>query len=296
MSILLASIQITIPRAHRRRLSSILKTPSRRCGSPGYFSYQERPSPLGTWGPDSHRRHPAENNAEETPSKETKTGRKCHDGASLQRNRSELSENAARGPLFRLPMTSNPILRPQNRRSQISSTPNSPFHPNNMPAMRPPCGISWQKRPNKTQRKVEWEVDNPFTRPQTARASFHPPDRNQSRPAHQIASGTSYVSAHPSPKHLDREAAPAQPAFRTPGISHIATRPQAARRRHTRQAASRIPNSMSTKPPMPLPPGLSHFPEKAAALFHVEGKTRERRRVRNASPAGKGARHGRANI
>ena len=48
-------------------------------------------------------------------------------------------------------MTSNPILRPQNRRSQISSTPNSPFRPNNMPAMRPPCGISWQKRPNKTQ-------------------------------------------------------------------------------------------------------------------------------------------------
>ena len=43
-------------------------------------------------------------------------------------------------------------------------------------------------------------------------------------------------------------------------------------------------------------PGLSHFPEKPAALFHVEGKTRERRRVRNASPAGKGARHGRANI
>ena len=40
MSILLASIQITIPRAHRRRLSSILKTPSRRRGSPGYFSYQ----------------------------------------------------------------------------------------------------------------------------------------------------------------------------------------------------------------------------------------------------------------
>lgn len=158
-------------------------------------------------------------------------------------------------------MTSNPILRPQNRRSQISSTPNSPFRPNNMPAMRPPCGISWQKRP-----------------------------------AHQIASGTSYVSAHPSPKHLDREAAPAQPAFRTPGISHIATRPQATRRRHARQAASRIPNSMSAKSPMPLPPGLSHFPEKAAALFHVEGKTRERRRVRNASPAGKGARHGRANV
>lgn len=150
--------------------------------------------------------------------------------------------------------------------------------------------------PTRRNARFEREVDNPFTRSQTARASFHPPDRNQSRPAHQIASGTSYVSAHPSPKHFDREAAPAQLAFRTPDISHIATRPQAARRRHARQAASRIPNSMSTKPPMPLPPGISHFPEKAAALFHVEGKTRERRRVRNASPAGKGARHGRANI
>lgn len=74
------------------------------------------------------------------------------------------------------------------------------------------------------------EVDNPFAKSQTAHASFHPPDRNQSRPTHQIASGTSYVSAHPSPKHLDREAAPAQPAFRTPGISHIA-----------HQAASGIP-------------------------------------------------------
>lgn len=150
--------------------------------------------------------------------------------------------------------------------------------------------------PTRRNARFEREVDNPFTRPQTARASFHPQARKQSRPAHQITSGTSYVFAHPSPKHLDREAAPAQPAFRTPGISHIATRPQAARRRHARQVASRISNSMSAKPPMPLPPGLSHFPEKAAALFHVEGKTRERRRVQNASPAGKGARHGRASI
>lgn len=164
-------------------------------------------------------------------------------------------------------MTSNPILRPQNRRSQISSTPNSPFRPNNMPAMRPPCGISWQKRPNKTQRKVEWEVDNPFTRPQTARASSHPPDRNQSRPAHQIASGTSYVSAHPSPKRIDRETAPAQPAFRTPGISRIATRPQAARRRHARQAASLIPNSMSTKPPTPCQPNLQCHSHQAFRIF-----------------------------
>ena len=165
-----------------------------------------------------------------------------------------------------------------------------------MPAMRPPCGISWQKRPNKTQRKVEWEVDNPFTKPQTARASFHPPDRNQSRPARQIASGTatfprtqalSISTARPRQhsRHFEHQAFPTSP-----------TRPQAAHRRHARQAASRIPSSMSTKPPMPLPPGLSHFPEKASALFHVEDKTRERRRVRNASPAEKGARHGRANI
>lgn len=47
MSILLASIQITIPRAHRRRLSSILKTPSRRRRSPEYFSYQTNGLP--TW-------------------------------------------------------------------------------------------------------------------------------------------------------------------------------------------------------------------------------------------------------
>lgn len=197
--------------------------------------------------------------------KKSKTGRKCHDGASLQRNRSELSENAARGPLFRLPMTSNPIPRPQNRRSQISSTPNSPFRPNNMPAMRPPCGISWQKRPNKTQRKVEWEVDNPFTRPQTARASFHPPDRNQSRPAHQIASGTSYVSAHPGPKHLDRKAAPAQPAFRTPGISntrHFPHRPP-GRKRH---ADATLAKPLAAYP-TPCPPNLQCLSHQTFRIF-----------------------------
>lgn len=164
-------------------------------------------------------------------------------------------------------MTSNPILRPQNRRSQISSTPNSPFRPNNMPAMRPPCGISWQKRPNKTQRKVEWEIDNPFTRPQTARASFHPPDRSRIRPAHQIASGTSYVSAHQAlsistarprqhSQHFEHQAFPASP-----------TRPQAARRRHARQAASHIPNSISTKPPTPCPPNLQCHSHQAFRIF-----------------------------
>lgn len=54
MSILLASIQITIPRAHRRRLSSILKTPSRRRGSPGYFSYQTNGLPHLAHGARTH--------------------------------------------------------------------------------------------------------------------------------------------------------------------------------------------------------------------------------------------------
>ena len=116
---------------------------------------------------------------------------------------------------------------------------------------------------------------DPRTKSQAARATF---PRTQA-----LSISTARPRQHS--QHFDHQAFPTSP-----------TRPQAARRRHARQAASRIPNSMSTKPPMPLPPGISHFPEKAAALFHVEGKTRKRRRVRNASPAGKGARHGRANI
>ena len=150
--------------------------------------------------------------------------------------------------------------------------------------------------PTRRNARFEREVDNPFIRPQTTRAPFHPPDRNRIRPARQIASGTSYVSAHQSPKHLD-----ARPRQRSQHFEHQAfptspTRLQTARQRHIRQTASRIPSSMSAKPPMSLPQGLSHFPEKPATLFHVEGKTRKRRRVRNASPAGKGARHGRASI
>lgn len=54
MSILLASTQITIPRAHRRRLSSILKAPSRRRESPGYFSYQTNGLPHLTHGVRTH--------------------------------------------------------------------------------------------------------------------------------------------------------------------------------------------------------------------------------------------------
>lgn len=55
MSILLASIQITIPQAHRRRLSSILKPlregANHRDISPGYFDYQTNGLP--TWHMES---------------------------------------------------------------------------------------------------------------------------------------------------------------------------------------------------------------------------------------------------
>ena len=54
VGILLASIQITIPRAHRRRLSSVLKTPPRRRRSPGYFSYQTNSLPHLTHGVRTH--------------------------------------------------------------------------------------------------------------------------------------------------------------------------------------------------------------------------------------------------
>lgn len=206
MSILLASIQITIPRAHRRRLSSILKTPSRRRRSPGYFSYQTNGLPAWHMESNSASSPPAENNAEETPGKEIKTGRKCHNGASFLTPYGGQSSTTTTKP-------------------QVANIFNAefPISPEQHACNEAPL---WHFLAETTQQdataRFEREVDNPFTRPQTARASFHPPDRNQSRPAHQIASGTSYVSAHPGPKHLDREAAPAQPAFRTPGISHIA--------------------------------------------------------------------------
>lgn len=106
-------------------------------------------------------------------------------------------------------------------------------------------------------------ASDPRTKSQAARATF---PRTQA-----LSISTARPRQHS--QHFEHQAFPTS-----------LTRPQAARRRHARQAARRIPNSMSTKPPMPLPPGISHFPEKAAALFHVEGKTRERRRVRNASP------------
>lgn len=157
--------------------------------------------------------------------------------------------------------------------------------------------------PTRRNARFEREVDNPFTRPQTARASFHPPDRNQSRPAHQIASGTatlprtqalSISTARPRQhsQHFEHQAFPTSPPGRKRHADATPAKPLAA------YPTLCQPNLQLHvhQTPMPLPPGLSHFPEKAAALFHVEGKTRERRRVRNASPAEKGARHGRANI
>lgn len=76
MSILLASIQITIPRAHRRRLSSILKTPSRRRGSAGYLAIKRTASPLGTWNLIPHHRPQQKTTRKKRPAKKSKTGRK----------------------------------------------------------------------------------------------------------------------------------------------------------------------------------------------------------------------------
>ncbi len=166
-----------------------------------------------------------------------------------------------------------------------------------MPAMRPPF-VAFPGRNDPTRRNARSNGRSTIRLPGHRRHAHHftrqTATRADPRAKSQAARATfprtqalSISTARPRQhsQHFEHQ------AFRTTPI-----RPQAAHRRHTRQAASRIPNSMSAKPPMPLPPGLSYFPEKAAALFHVEGKTRKRRRVRNASPAGKGARHGRANI
>ena len=189
----ISSAALFAQHARTRRRSKARRRSSARARQPGRDALEHGIQ-------KAHRCRPAEGSAEKALSKEAATVRKCHDGASLQRNRSELPENAARGPLFRLPTTSNPELRPQNRRSQMLPTPNSSI---------PPAQHARNKAPL-------W-------------------------------------------RFLTEEA-----------------------------QEGAVPGSH--------PPGLSHFPEKSAALFHVEGKTRERRRVRNASPAGKGARHGRANI
>ena len=76
---------------------------------------------------------------------------------------------------------------------------------------------------------------DPRTRLQAARATF---PRTQA-----LSISTARPRQHS--QHFEHQAFPTSP-----------TRPQAARRRHARQAASRIPNSISTKPPTPCPPNL----------------------------------------
>lgn len=131
--------------------------------------------------------------------------------------------------------------------------------------------------PTRRNARFEREVDNPFTRPQTARASFHPPDRNQSRPAHQIASGTSYVSAHPSPKHLDRKAAPAQPAFRTPDISRIARQAASGTPTPRPPSRKRHANATPAKPlaayPTPCPPNPNATSTRPFAFSRKSSRT-----------------------
>lgn len=131
---------------------------------------------------------------------------------------------------------------------------------------------------------------DPRTRLQAARATF---PRTQA-----LSISTARPRQHS--QHFEHQAFPTSPPGRKRHADATPAKPLAAYptpcppnlQLHVRQTS----NAMSAKPPMPLPPGISHFPEKASALFHVEDKTRKRRRVRNASPAGKGARHGRANI
>lgn len=102
--------------------------------------------------------------------------------------------------------------------------------------------------PTRRNARFEREVDNPFTRPQTARASFRPPDRNQSRPARQIASGTatfprtqalSISTARPRQhsQHFEHQAFPTSP----PG-----------RKRH----ADATPAKPLASYPTPCPPNL----------------------------------------
>ena len=123
---------------------------------------------------------------------------------------------------------------------------------------------------------------DPRTRLQAARATF---PRTQA-----LSISTARPRQHS--QHFEHQAFPTSPPGRKRHADATPAKPLAA------YPTPCQPNLQLHvhQTPMPLPPGISHFPEKAAALFHVEGKTRKRRRVRNASPAGKGARHGRANI
>ena len=131
--------------------------------------------------------------------------------------------------------------------------------------------------PTRRNARFEREIDNPFTRPQAARASSHPSDRNQSRPAHQIASGTSYVSAHPGPKHLDRKAAPAQPAFRTPDISRIAHQAASGTPTPRPPSRKRHANATPAKPlaayPTPCPPNPNATSTRPFAFSRKSSRT-----------------------
>ena len=86
---------------------------------------------------------------------------------------------------------------------------------------------------------------DPRTRLQAARATF---PRTQA-----LSISTARPRQHS--QHFEHQAFPTSP-----------TRPQAARRRHARQAASRIPNSMSTKPPTPCPPNPNVTPTRPFAF------------------------------
>lgn len=222
MSILHASIQITIPRAHRRRLSSILKTPSRRRGSAGYFSYQTNGLPHLTHGVRAH-----------IIATQQKTTRKMRPA-----KKPKPAENATMGPSCReivLNCQKTPqgglFFAPYNEQSdtatakpQVANIFNVEFP---ISSEQHACNEAplWHFLAETTQqdatqgrmggRQSVYQATDGTRIISPARPQPEP-TRAPNRKRH------SYVSAHPSPKHLDREAAPAQPAFRTPGISHIA--------------------------------------------------------------------------
>lgn len=93
---------------------------------------------------------------------------------------------------------------------------------------------------------------DPRTKSQAARATF---PRTQA-----LSISTARPRQHS--QHFEHQAFPTSP-----------TRPQAARRRHARQAASRIPNSMSTKPPTPCPPNPNATPTRHFAFSRKSSRT-----------------------
>lgn len=93
---------------------------------------------------------------------------------------------------------------------------------------------------------------DPRTKSQAARATF---PRTQA-----LSISTARPRQHS--QHFEHQAFPTSP-----------TRPQAARRRHARQAASRIPNSMSAKPPTPCPPNHNATPTRPFAFSRKSSRT-----------------------